>query len=67
MQTENAPPPMVVTLFGRVMLVRPVQPLNASLPMVVTVEGTVIAPVLPAGNAITVVWSLLNKIPEELL
>jgi len=44
-----------------------VQPENACSPMVVTVEGRVIAPVFPAGNTITVVWSLLNKIPSTLL
>ena len=32
---------MVVMLFGSVMLVRPVQPLNARSPMVVTLFGRV--------------------------
>ena len=64
---KNALSPMVVRLFGKVMLVKLVQPENAPCSMVVTVEGRVIAPVLPAGNAITVVLSLLNKMSSTIL
>ena len=41
LQPANAPPPMLVTLLGIVMLVRLSQPLNAQYPMLVTLSGIV--------------------------
>ena len=41
-QFKNAPPPISVTLFGIVMLVKLEQPENAELPMLVTLLGIVI-------------------------
>ena len=48
-----------MTLAGIITLVKPVQLLNAENPMVVTVLGMEIAPVLPAGHWMRVVWALL--------
>ena len=41
MQPENASPPMVVTLFGMVTVVRIQQESSAPCPMVVTLSGMV--------------------------
>ena len=48
-QSQNATPPMLVTLSGIVMLISPVQPSNAETPMSVTLSGIVmlVSPVQP--------------------
>ena len=43
-QMENAPFPMLVTLFGMLMLVMLLQPKNAEFPMLVTPSGIVTSP-----------------------
>jgi len=64
-QPENAPYPMLVTLSGIVMLVRPLQSPNAHSPMLVTLLGIVTRAVLPSGHWMSVIWLLLNKTPSR--
>ena len=67
LQPENAQDSMVVTLAGMVMLLRLLQPENASDPIVVTLAGMENTPLIPGGQTISMVFSLLYSTPSWLL
>lgn len=55
---------MLVTEDGIVMAVSPLQPWNASYPMLVTVDGMVKVPTFPFGQVCKMVLSLLYNVPS---
>lgn len=55
---------MLVTEDGIVMAVSPLQPWNASYPMLVTVDGMVKVPTFPFGQVCRMVLSLLYNVPS---
>ena len=67
-QYSNAALPTMTTFVPKVRVVRLGQPKNASIPMFVTVSGTVYEVArLATGYAINVSWLLSNKTPAKLL
>jgi hypothetical protein len=63
-QLSKAPAPILATLDGIVTLVRRMQPANAELSMLVTLEGTVYVPPLPPGQQSNLSPDLVNKTPS---